>query len=167
MQGPHYITAHIQGKAYLLTQGDTVRLPFLMKGVEPGDVLRLDRALNLGSRDFTLKPGAAPRKPQSPVARREPAQPEHVAATSSIGANPAPHFVPNITKGRHSYVDDRLFVCRAVVTGVESEPVRVMEKTKRRQRHVKHVVSKHKYTMLKIRELRVRSLDEIDGDEVD
>lgn len=76
-------------------------------------------------------------------------------------------FVPHLAQGRIPYLDERLFVCRAVVMGVEAEPMRVLEKTKRRQRHVKHVKSKHKYTVLKIKELRVRSLEEIESGKVE
>jgi large subunit ribosomal protein L21 len=54
-QPTHYITIHIHGRPYLVTCGDVVRLPFRMPGVLPGDVLRLNRATVLGSRDFTLK----------------------------------------------------------------------------------------------------------------
>ncbi|KAI1339539.1 ribosomal protein L21-like protein [Xylariaceae sp. FL0016] len=54
-QPSHYITAHIHGRPYLVTPGDKIRLPFKMPGVLPGDVLRLDRASVLGSRDYTLK----------------------------------------------------------------------------------------------------------------
>ncbi|KAI0136370.1 hypothetical protein BJ170DRAFT_601489 [Xylariales sp. AK1849] len=54
-QPAHYVTAHIWGRPYLVTQGDSIRLPFKMPGVLPGDVLRLDRASTLGSRDYTLK----------------------------------------------------------------------------------------------------------------
>ncbi|KAI1809622.1 hypothetical protein GGS20DRAFT_272162 [Poronia punctata] len=54
-QPRHYITAHIHGHPYLVTEGDRIRLPFKMPGVLPGDVLRLDRASILGSRDYTLK----------------------------------------------------------------------------------------------------------------
>ena len=88
-----------------------VRLPFRMPDVQPGDVLRLNRASMIGSRDYTLK--GAP------------------------------------------YVDESLFECRAVILGVESEPMRIMEKTKRRNRKVKTVKSKHKYTEMAIKELRV------------
>jgi large subunit ribosomal protein L21 len=112
-QPGHYITIHIHGVPYLVTEGDSVRLPFKMPGVEPGDVLRLNRATVLGSRDFTLK--GAP------------------------------------------YVDERLFECRAVVTGTESEPLRIKIKKKRRCRRVKQVKSKHRYTMLRISELRIRT----------
>jgi large subunit ribosomal protein L21 len=62
------------------------------------------------------------------------------------------------------YVDGRLFECRAVVAGVESEPMRFMEKTKRRNRKVKTVKSKHKYTELIVGELKVKSLGDLDGD---
>lgn len=90
-----------------------------MHGVRPGDVLRLNRAANLGSRDYTLK--GAP------------------------------------------YLDERLFECRATVVGVESEPMRVMEKTKRRQRRVKRVKSKMRFTVLRVSEVRVRGLEELRG----
>lgn len=88
-----------------------------MPNVQPGDVLRLNRASVLGSRDFTLK--GAP------------------------------------------YVDERLFECRVRVLGTESEPLRIKEKTKRRNRHVKRVKSKHKYTILRVMEIKVKSLDEL------
>lgn len=166
-QGPHYATLHIHGKPYLVAQGDTVRLPFLMHGVGPGDVLRLNRALNLGSRDYTLKPPAPSPKLKSPTAGTvsvlDPttgslATHARVMPTESLEASAhAPHYIPNIAKGKHTYLDERLFVCRAVVMGVESEPMRTKEKTKRRQRHVKTVKSKHRFTILKIKELRIES----------
>ncbi|KAK7191884.1 hypothetical protein DPSP01_011358 [Paraphaeosphaeria sporulosa] len=128
-QPAHYITAHIHGRPYLLTPGDTLRLPFLMPNVEAGDVLRLNRATHIGSRDYTLKAPAA------------------IKGTADHG------------KIVH-YLDERLFTCRATVVGVESEPMRVMEKTKRRQRHVKHVFSKHKYTVLRVGEVEVKTLEQ-------
>ncbi|KAJ4295658.1 hypothetical protein N0V88_004360 [Collariella sp. IMI 366227] len=112
-QPGHYATIHIHGRPYLVTQGDSIRLPFKMPGVEPGDILQLNRATNLGSRDFTLK--GAP------------------------------------------YVDERLFACRAVVTGTEAEPMRIKIKKKRRCRKTKTVRSKHKYTVLRVCELRVNA----------
>ncbi|KAL2269764.1 hypothetical protein VTJ83DRAFT_1948 [Remersonia thermophila] len=110
-QPGHYIRIHIHGRPFLVTEGDSVRLPFRLRGVQTGDVLRLDKASVLGSRDLTLK--GAP------------------------------------------YVDERLFTCRAVVTGVESEPMRVMIKKKQRCRRKKHVKSKHRFTVLRICEVRV------------
>ena len=110
-QPGHYVTAHIHGFPYLVTAGDSVRLPFKMPGVGPGDVLRLDRASVLGSRDYTLK--------GSP------------------------------------WIDGRLFECRAVVLGTESEPLRVMVKKKRRTRRAQRVASKHKYTVIRISELKI------------
>ncbi|KAI9831889.1 MAG: hypothetical protein M1819_004611 [Sarea resinae] len=116
-QSAHYATIHIHSRPYLLTQGDTVRLPFLMPSVQAGDVLRLTRASNLGSRDYTLK------------------------------GTP--------------WVDERLFECRARVMGVEAEPMRIKEKTKRRQRRVKTVYSKHRFTVLRVSELRVKAPEEL------
>ncbi|KAI0022318.1 ribosomal protein L21-like protein [Xylariomycetidae sp. FL0641] len=110
-QPRQYITVHIHGVPYLVTPGDAVRLPFLMHGVLPGDVLRLDRASVLGSRDYTLK--GAP------------------------------------------YIDPALFECRAVVTGVDTEPLRVVVKTKRRNRRAQRVKSKHRFTTLRISEVKV------------
>jgi large subunit ribosomal protein L21 len=131
-QPAHYLTIHIHGRPYLLTAGDTLRLPFLMPHVKPGDVLRLNRATHIGSRDYTLK------------------APEAVKGTRDHGK-------------QVFYLDERLFTCRARVIGIESEPMRVKEKTKRRQRHVKHVRSKHRYTVLKISEIEVKSLEEYES----
>ncbi|KAI0876826.1 hypothetical protein GGS24DRAFT_196063 [Hypoxylon argillaceum] len=110
-QPRHYITAHIHGRPYLVTEGDQIRLPFKMPGVLPGDVLRLDRASVLGSRDYTLK------------------------------GTP--------------WIDTALFECRATVLGTESEPMRIKIKTKRRNRRSQRVTSKHKYTILRVSELKL------------
>ncbi|KAI0099076.1 hypothetical protein GGR51DRAFT_536655 [Nemania sp. FL0031] len=110
-QPRHYITAHIHGFPYLVTEGDQIRLPFKMPGVVPGDVLRLDRASVLGSRDYTLK------------------------------GTP--------------WIDSALFECRATVLGTESEPMRIKIKTKRRNRRSQRVTSKHKYTILRVSELKL------------
>ncbi|KAL2759114.1 hypothetical protein ACRALDRAFT_1069229 [Sodiomyces alcalophilus JCM 7366] len=118
-QPSHYITIHIHGRPYLVTPGDEVRLPFRMPGVVPGDVLRLDRASVIGSRDFTLK--------GSP------------------------------------YIDDRFFECRAVVTGSELEPVRIIAKKKQRSRRTRRIRSQHRFTTLTIGELKIKSLEEIEG----
>ncbi|KAF1946228.1 hypothetical protein EJ02DRAFT_247872 [Clathrospora elynae] len=131
-QPAHYITIHIHGRPYLLTKGDTIRLPFLMPHVRPGDVLRLNRATHIGSRDYTLKAA------------------EPVKGNADHGK-------------KVFYLDERLFTCRARVVGIESEPLRVEEKTKRRQRHVKHVMSKLHFTVLKISDLEVKSLEEYEG----
>lgn len=119
-QPSHYVTAHLHAKPYLLTAGDHLRLPFHMPKVQPGDVIRLNRASVLGSRDFTLK------------------------------GTP--------------YVDERLFECRARVMGVDAEPMRIKEKTKRRQRHVKTARSKHRYTLLRIMDVKVKTVEELLGE---
>lgn len=122
-----------------------------MHGVAPGDVLRLNRATHLGSREYTLKAAAARPKLKSPTtATSHVVEPtsgssgsqQQVMPGMDEGSAPmeggsrdvmfAPHFIPHIEKGKHSYLDERLFVCRAVVMGVESEPLRIKEKTKRR-----------------------------------
>jgi hypothetical protein len=61
------------------------------------------------------------------------------------------------------YLDERLFECRATVLGVEAEPMRIMEKTKRRQRYVRTVKSKHRFTILKISEVKVKGLEEFEA----
>lgn len=113
-----------------MTPGDSIRLPFLMPGVSPGDVLRLNRASVLGSRDLTLRP-------TQPETRR--------------GAAHEP-----------AYIDERLFECRATVLGVESEPMRTKEKTKRRNRKTKTVRSKLRFTVVRISELRIKSPEEVE-----
>ena len=54
-QPPFYTRIHIHARAYLVTQGNEIRLPFLMPNVALGTVLRLNRASIIGSRDYTLK----------------------------------------------------------------------------------------------------------------
>jgi large subunit ribosomal protein L21 len=118
-QPNHFITAHIHAKPYLVTVGDVVRLPFHMPHVVPGDVLRLNRATALGSREYTLK--GAP------------------------------------------YIDERIFECRATVMGADGEPARVKVVKKQRNRRTKTIISKHKFTLLRISELRVKPLAEIEA----
>lgn len=113
-----------------------------MPGVQPGDILRLNRASVVGSRDYTLKAGAP---------------------AASVASLPKEELGHADIRAKQSYVDERLFVCRAVVMGVEAEPMRIKEKTKQRQRHVRQVKSKHKFTVLRVQELRVRSLEEVEG----
>jgi len=110
-QPPHYITAHLHARPYLLTAGDTLRLPFHLPHAPPGTTLRLNRASTIGSRDYTFR--GAP------------------------------------------WIDEELFVLRARVVGVEAEPMRFVTKTKRRQRKVKTVKSKMRFTVLRVCELRV------------
>lgn len=59
------------------------------------------------------------------------------------------------------FVDERLFECKATVLGVEAEPMREKTKTKRRNRKVKTVKSKHKYTILSISHLKVNTPEEV------
>jgi len=118
-QPSHFISAHIHGRPYLVTEGDIVRLPFRMPGVIPGDILRLNRASSIGSRDYTLK--GAP------------------------------------------YLDERIFECRARVMGTEAEPMRIKIKKKRRNRRTRTVKSKHKFTILRISEVKVNNLEDIEG----
>jgi len=131
-QKPHYITAHVHRFPYLLTEGDLVRLPFHMKGVLPGDVLRLNRASIIGSRDYTLKAG--------------------LSNTESYDTK---------RTGEPNYLDERLFELRLRVMGLETGPMMKTEKKKRRNRHLKTVHSKHRYTMLRVMQLKVKSLDEL------
>lgn len=93
-----------------------------MPGVLPGDVLRLNRASSLGSRDYTLKPA----------------------------------------NGKQ-YLDEAIFECRARVMGVEGEPMTEVVKKKQRNRRTRIVRSKHKFTVLRISELKVCDLEEIEG----
>ncbi|RVX70921.1 hypothetical protein B0A52_06078 [Exophiala mesophila] len=131
-QKPHYITAHIHRFPYLLTEGDTLRLPFLMKDVFPGDILRLNRASIIGSRDFTLKAG--------------------MSNTETYDSK---------RTGEPNYLDERLFELRMRVMGTETGPMMDKEKKKRRNRHRRVIHSKHRYTVLRVMQLRVKGLDEL------
>lgn len=54
------------------------------------------------------------------------------------------------------WVDETFFVCRVRVIGVEGEPMRIIKKTKRRQRYVQTVKRKMRYTVVRCLELEVK-----------
>ncbi|KAJ9663058.1 hypothetical protein H2198_001050 [Neophaeococcomyces mojaviensis] len=149
-QTPHYISAHIHSFPYLLTTGDTLRLPFHLHGVSPGDILRFNRATILGSREYTLKAAALP---------------QQLAATQSTGSADVKHvrgeFQNGKRSGEPSYIDDRLYECRVRVMSLDSGPMMVTEKKKRRNRRMKKVMSKHKYTVVKVMEVKAKTLEEV------
>ena len=102
-----------------------------MPNVTPGTILRLNRASVLGSRDYTFRG----------------------SGTSGVGG-----YSGGIrdVDGSGPYIDEKYFVCRVVVTGTEGEPMRVIMKTKRRQRKTKRVTNKGRFTVFRVVELRVR-----------
>jgi len=163
------MTAHIHGKPYLVTEGDTVRLPFLMHGVQPGDVLRLDRATLVGSREWTLR--GSPALPSDSAVESNSDQ-MIIGRTDGLiptpqGINDSDTTTSQTGKPRRAppaYVDERLFTCRATVLGTESEPLRIKEKKKQRQRRLKKVKSKHRYTILKISEIKITGADEVENE---
>ncbi|KAK9473514.1 mitochondrial 54S ribosomal protein bL21m [Dipodascopsis tothii] len=106
-----YATFKIHSQSFLVTAGDTVTLPFRLKDVAVGDVLRITQIETFGNRNFTLK--GAP------------------------------------------FVDDKVCVVRARVVEHTKEPLRETIRTKRRNRRVKHIKSKHPYTVLRIAEIGV------------
>lgn len=151
-QPPYYIRIHIHDRPYLVTVGDVVRLPFRMAGVVPGDILRLNCATIVGSRDFTLKSPEPLRIGRSTKSTQDPEVPKTCTVDGQdVG------LIPGALK-KQRYIDERLYECRAVVLGTEAEPMRLIEKTKRRQRRVKTIRSKHKYTILKIKELKISNV---------
>ena len=92
----------------------------------------------------------------------------HLAASEKVNNTPLTCRVDGLDVGlvpgalrRTRYIDDRLFECRAVVMGTESEPMRFIKKTKQRQRRVKTVKSKHRYTILRIKELIIKNVEDI------
>ena len=103
-----------------------------MKNISPGDILRFNRASILGSRDYTLKAGAS--------------------NTESYDTK---------RTGEPNYLDERLFECRVRIMGIETQPMEVKEKKKRRNRHLKLVKSKHKYTLCRVMQVKVKSLEEL------
>lgn len=53
-------------------------------------------------------------------------------------------------------MDERFYVCRVRVMGVEGEPMRIIKKTKRRQRYVQTVKRKMRYTVIRCLEVEVK-----------
>lgn len=62
-------------------------------------------------------------------------------------------------------MDERFFVCRVRVMGVEGEPMRIIKKTKRRQRYVQTVKRKMRYTVVRCLEVEVKG-EEVRGESV-
>jgi len=96
---------------YLVTAGDRVELPYLLKDTQVGDTIRFNKLTQLGSRDHTIE--------GSP------------------------------------YIDQSLFTCEARVLEKTKQPMKFMEKTKKRQRRVKTVKSKPDVTVLRITKLEL------------
>merc|ERR1711981_96677 len=101
---------------------------------------RLNRATLLGSRDYTLRAGSSSLLPPSSTQKEK----LDGRGLKDLG-----------------YIDERLFTCRARVLGTELEPMRIKEKTKRRQRHIRRIRSKHAYTILRVMEIGVADVDAI------
>lgn len=52
-------------------------------------------------------------------------------------------------------------MCRVRVMGVEGEPMRIIKKTKRRQRYVQTVKRKMRYTVVRCLEVEVKREEEV------
>lgn len=120
-----YATVHIYGRPYLVTAGDRLRLPFRMAGVQPGDILHLDRVGVVGSRSVTAVGGGG----------------GGGSGPEGEGVQHGGH-VPGVS-------------VTAVVLGLEAEPLRVLVKKKRRNRRKRTVRSKHQYTVLRIQDVHL------------
>ena len=115
-----------------------------MPDAKPGTVIQLNRASVLGSREFTFRAGGVTAEPAA----------EDGAETE----------VRLRKKGEKMWIDSKYFLCRAMVVAIEGEPMRIKLKTKRRQRHVKRVTTKGRFTVLRIMELTVRPDGEARGE---
>lgn len=62
------------------------------------------------------------------------------------------------------WVDERFYVCRVRVMGVEGEPMRIIKKTKRRQRYVQTVKRKMRYTVVRCLEVEVKREESTEED---
>lgn len=79
-QPAHYISALFMGRRYLLSSGDILTVPHL-KSTPVGSRLALTRILEVGSRDYTLRAGAAASPAANPAAAA--AEEASLAPTSS------------------------------------------------------------------------------------
>ncbi|KAK9323345.1 ribosomal protein L21-like protein [Lipomyces orientalis] len=116
MVTPLYATTRIHKNSLLVTVGDVVTLPYRLKDVVVGDIIRLTQIETLGSRQFTWK------------------------------GDP--------------YIDERAVVKARVVEHTK-EPMRMKIRTKRRNRRVKQIKSKHHYTVIVISEIGIDPAQEI------
>ncbi|KIH94545.1 hypothetical protein SPBR_06136 [Sporothrix brasiliensis 5110] len=136
-----YATVQIHGRPYLVTPGDSLRLPFKMPGVQPGDELLLNRVGVVGNRTVTA---VAASTSQTVSAGTAEAGRDNTSNNSSNGESFDVPYVPGAS-------------VKAVVLGVETEPLRTMVKKKRRTRRKRTVKSKHQFTVLRIQEVSVEA----------
>ncbi|KAJ2892936.1 putative aconitate hydratase protein [Zalerion maritima] len=62
------------------------------------------------------------------------------------------------------FIDERFYECRATVIGIEAEPMRVEVKKKQRCRRKTTVRNKMRFTVLRISELKIRTVEDIEAD---
>ncbi|ERS99472.1 mitochondrial 54S ribosomal protein YmL49 [Sporothrix schenckii 1099-18] len=136
-----YATVQIHGRPYLVTPGDSLRLPFKMPGVQPGDELLLNRVGVVGNRTVTAVAASTSSTVSAGTAE---AGRDNNSNNSSNGESFDVPYVPGAS-------------VKAVVLGVETEPLRTMVKKKRRTRRKRTVKSKHQFTVLRIQEVSVEA----------
>ncbi|OAA65443.1 hypothetical protein SPI_02230 [Niveomyces insectorum RCEF 264] len=147
-----YATVLIYGRPYLVTPGDTLRLPFRMADVRPGDELRLDRVGVVGSRTVT----AVGQKPQpQPQRQSQSGADSLLAPPASAPSLPPSTQIAAVDGNQAAAVVAHIpgASVRAVVLGLETEPLRVLVKKKRRTRRKRTVRSKHQFTVLRIQDV--------------
>ena len=116
----------------------------------------------LGSRDYTVRGGLGSQNPSATKTTQT--VKKNTDGGGSEGKNAQTSNNSREVRENGKYIPEEWFVCRARVVGVETEPMRVMEKTKRRQRHVKTVRSKMRFTILRIVEVKVKVPGEGEGE---
>jgi hypothetical protein len=95
-----------------------------------------------------------PAPPSTPPALSEPLAELLPLLAASLGSR-------DYTLKGTLYLDERIFECRVRAMGTEAEPIRIKIKTKRRNQKIKTVKSKHKFTILRIAELKINDVGNI------
>lgn len=164
-QPTHYIVALFLGRKYLLTQGDTLTVP-RMRDVEVGDVLRLTRIVEVGSRDFTIRApepqgirasSLPPPKESDPLEPFSDAQPSVYRWNTSLpfgrrgyGAKGGPP-----SQGGQVGLSPSTVTVEALVTEHTKGKMEYIVKFKKRKGYTKTIKHKGTYTKLKIGEINL------------
>lgn len=82
-QPAHYIVAQLHARKYLLTPNDTLLVPRLSQ-LQVGDKIELNKILELGSRNYTLKPGQSSSSSSSEASSTAYLGPETIQARAQV-----------------------------------------------------------------------------------
>ncbi|OAV99642.1 hypothetical protein PTTG_00551 [Puccinia triticina 1-1 BBBD Race 1] len=158
----HYLVTFLVGKKYKLMVDDQVTLPHI-KDLKVGDLIRLTRITEVGSRNFTIRAagngtvGHAKRETLSPAASKT-----LNSKAKKLGMDPSELsresrtvcFKPEIPH----YLDENLVHASAIVVEHTRGKMSTVIKKKRRKGYRKTIKNKPYYTRIRLCEIKIPTI---------